>query len=73
MGIAMASLHVVVILRTQNEYIRTVFDVENEKGGKDGVTPQGMTPRRNKKYLVDPASRDLANEITNEGFKDSIH
>ena len=69
----MASLHVVVLLRTQNEYIRTVFDVPaNEKGGMACVTP-GLTPRRNKKYLVDPASRDLANEITDGGFKDSVH
>ena len=65
----MASLHVVIILRTQGEYIKQVFDVgqfgnENEKN---------LSSRSREKYLVDNLSKQLANDITVKGFDGEKH
>ena len=63
--VGMCVLHVFILLRTQNEYIKQVFD-ENEFG-----EAAKLSARSRDKYLVDPAARDLAKEIAMGGFKNS--
>lgn len=62
MGAAMGALHVVVMLRTQKEYIKHEFDVR-----------QFDKPATRSKYLVEPVSKELGNEIATEGFKRTAH
>ena len=64
----MSVLNVIVIIRSQGEYIRTVFDVEEYAGEADS-----KLARNREKYLVDVAAKELANEISDGGFKNNVH
>lgn len=63
MGITMSVLHVVIMIRSQKEYIKQVFEVgEFDKHAH-------LSSRSREKYLVDNLSKDLANEIAQKGFQ----
>lgn len=68
MSVIMSVLNVIVIIRSQGEYIRTVFDVEEYAGEADS-----KLARNREKYLVDVAAKELANEISDGGFKNNVH
>ena len=81
MGLVLCCLHVRVILLTQNEYIRHIFDADL-KDAADGKANGGQAAagggasgrkRRQKQYLVDQLSRDLANDIAKQGYRTQQH
>ena len=63
MGIILCCLHVRVILLTQNEYIRHIFDADLKDADGKGLKSDQVTQKRRQKYLVDPVSKDLAKDI----------
>lgn len=63
MSLIMISLKVVVIIRNQSEYIRTVFDTEEFV--EDGVRATS------KKYFIDGQAKSLANDVVMHGFTDA--
>jgi len=58
MSLILIALKVVVILRTQGEYIRSIFDTED----------YSVTQKVSKKYLMDGSAKALANDIATQGF-----
>ena len=69
MSVIMSLLNVVVILRSQGEYIRSVFDVAEFAADDDAK----MVSSYREKYLVDVAAKELANEISQNGYKSHLH
>lgn len=62
MSFVMIVLKVVVIIRNQSEYIRTVFDTEEFTQAEGAAA---------KKYLVPGQAKMLANAVVSEGFTDA--
>ena len=63
MSLILACLKVVIIIRTQGEYIRSIFDTDD----------YAATDKVSKKYLMHGSSKALANDIATKGFKSDIH
>ena len=64
--LAMVVAHVIIMLRTESEYILNL-----ESGDKMGGLSSDKKAARRNLYIEDPLAQELANDINDKGFKEN--
>ena len=68
----MIILHTVVILRTQGDYAKKMFDQDQLNLSREKQLASDRSNRR-LNTVIDPKAKELANEIAAFGFRGDVH